>query len=110
MPPSTLDQPGTKPFHLKALVAPTLERDKEFQPRSKSFLASSPDHRTKGRGPGLSRLRAGIKVSRQIDAMKDGRLAMRVNVTGIAPPEGISEKIFELKGHPGQRALTSDWR
>ena len=26
---STLDQPGTKPFHLKAAVAPSFERDKE---------------------------------------------------------------------------------
>ncbi len=26
---STLDQPGTKPFHLKATVAPSFERDKE---------------------------------------------------------------------------------
>ena len=26
---STLDQPGTKPFHLKATVAPTFERDKD---------------------------------------------------------------------------------
>lgn len=26
---STLDQPGTKPFHLKASIAPTLERDKD---------------------------------------------------------------------------------
>src|SRR5271170_5868375 len=25
---STLDQPGTKPFHLKATLAPSLERDK----------------------------------------------------------------------------------
>jgi hypothetical protein len=27
--PSTLDQPGTKPFHLKAIVAPSFERDKD---------------------------------------------------------------------------------
>jgi hypothetical protein len=26
---STLDQPGTKPFHLKAILAPSFERDKE---------------------------------------------------------------------------------
>src|ERR1700733_12896696 len=26
---STLDQPGTKPFHLKASIAPSFERDKD---------------------------------------------------------------------------------
>src|SRR5271156_3667433 len=26
---STLDQPGTKPFHLKATIAPSFERDKD---------------------------------------------------------------------------------
>jgi hypothetical protein len=26
---STLDQPGTKPFHLKAAIAPSFERDKD---------------------------------------------------------------------------------
>jgi hypothetical protein len=34
---STLDQPGNKPFHLKATVAPSFERDKESgRPRKSS--------------------------------------------------------------------------
>ena len=52
----------------------------------------------------------GLKVARQIHLRKDGRLAMRIQVTEVAPAPSPSAKDFELKGHEWQRAFTAEER
>jgi TonB family protein len=53
---------------------------------------------------------SGIQVARQIDLIKDGKLAMRINVkeVGVANPDDL--KNFKLKGHEWHRAFTAEER
>lgn len=52
----------------------------------------------------------GIRVPRQIDVRKDGRLAISIRVTDLAPAGSVSADTFELKGHEWQRAFTAEER
>lgn len=52
----------------------------------------------------------GIRVARQIDVRKDGRLAIRIRVTDLAPAGSVPADNFELKGHEWQRAFTAEER
>lgn len=52
----------------------------------------------------------GIRFPRQIDVLKDGKLAIRIRVTDITTPGDIPHNTFELKGHSWQRAFTSEVR
>jgi hypothetical protein len=51
-----------------------------------------------------------LKVARQIDVLRDGKLAARVSITGIAPAGTVTEGDFVLKGHEWQRAFTAEER
>src|SRR5215469_2232439 len=52
----------------------------------------------------------GLKIARQIDVMKDGRLAVRIRVTDVNSGTGVSASIFKLKGHNWQRMGTDEAR
>jgi hypothetical protein len=52
----------------------------------------------------------GIKVARQIDVLKDGKPAMRIQVTDVSPPSPASADNFEFKGHEWRRAFTAEER
>jgi hypothetical protein len=52
----------------------------------------------------------GSKVARQIDVRKDGKLAMRIRITGVTSPNSMSADNFKLKGHEWQRAFTAEER
>ena len=52
----------------------------------------------------------GAKVAHHIDVLKDDKLVMRIDVTEVVSPGTIPAKEFELKGHPWQRAFTSEVR
>ena len=51
---------------------------------------------------------SGFKVARQIDVRKDGRLGMRIRVTGVVPGASLPASNFEVKGHEWQRAFTAE--
>ena len=53
---------------------------------------------------------AEVKVAHRIDVLRDGALAMRIQVTNISPAGVVPEKTFELKGHEWTRAFTSEVR
>jgi hypothetical protein len=53
---------------------------------------------------------AGTKVARQINVLKDGKLAIRIRVTEVIPAGTVSASTFELKGHQWQRAFTAEDR
>jgi len=53
---------------------------------------------------------AGVKVAHVIEAHKDGKLALRIHVTGISPAESLPAKTFEVKGHEWKRAFTAETR
>jgi hypothetical protein len=53
---------------------------------------------------------AGTRIARQIDVLKDGKLAMRVRLGEVSPAGTVPEKTFELKGHEWTRAFTSEVR
>jgi hypothetical protein len=53
---------------------------------------------------------AGVKPARRIDALKDGKLAMRIRVTEVTPAGAIPAKTFEVKGHEWTRAFTAEVR
>ena len=53
---------------------------------------------------------SGAKLSHLVVALKDDRIALRIRVTQVTPRENISPTLFELKGHPWQRAFTSEVR
>jgi len=50
----------------------------------------------------------GIKVTRRIDVLKDGKLAMRISITEISAT--VSEKDFKVPGHEWARAFTDEVR
>jgi len=52
----------------------------------------------------------GVQVARQIDLMKDGKLAMRINVKEVLPANSDALKNIKLKGHEWQRAFTAEER
>jgi hypothetical protein len=52
----------------------------------------------------------GAKIARQIDVLKDGRLALPISVTDIAPGGTVSPDSFKLNGHEWQRAFTDEVR
>lgn len=52
----------------------------------------------------------GIQLARQIDLLKDGKLAMRVTVKEVGPANREALKNFKLKGHEWQRAFTAEER
>jgi hypothetical protein len=52
----------------------------------------------------------GVQVARQIDLMKEGKLAMRINVKDVGPATPDTLKEFKLKGHEWQRAFTAEER
>ena len=52
----------------------------------------------------------GVKIARQIDVLKDGRLALPISVTEVAPAGAISPDNFKLNGHEWQRAFTDEVR
>jgi hypothetical protein len=53
---------------------------------------------------------AGIRLAHRIDVLKDGHLTMGIRVTEVAPPSGMKADILDLKGHPWERAFTSEVR
>lgn len=52
----------------------------------------------------------GVQVARQIDLVKDGKLAMRVTVKEVVPADAAAAKTFKLKGHEWRRAFTAEVR
>jgi Gram-negative bacterial TonB protein C-terminal len=53
---------------------------------------------------------AGVRFAHHIDVRKDGHLAMIVQVTEVQDAGTPPASLFELKGHPKQRAFTSEVR
>jgi hypothetical protein len=53
---------------------------------------------------------AGVKIAKQIDVLKNEKLAVRIRVTEVTSPEAVSKKSFELKGHEWTRQFTSEVR
>lgn len=53
---------------------------------------------------------AGLKVARQVNVLKDGKLGMQIRVTEITPAGSVSGKIFKVKGHEWVRAFTDEMR
>jgi hypothetical protein len=51
-----------------------------------------------------------VQVARQIDLVKDGKLAMRVTVKEVVPANPAAAKTFKMKGHEWQRAFTAEVR
>jgi hypothetical protein len=51
-----------------------------------------------------------LKIAHQITLRKEGKPAMRIRVTEVAPAPPLSAKDFELKGHEWQRAFTAEER
>jgi hypothetical protein len=52
----------------------------------------------------------GVKIARQIDVLKDGRLAMPIIITEVGPAGTMSPESFKLQGHEWQRAFTDEVR
>jgi hypothetical protein len=52
----------------------------------------------------------GFKVARQMDILKDGKLAVRISITEIAPAGQVAQDNFVLKGHEWQRMFTAEER
>jgi hypothetical protein len=52
----------------------------------------------------------GVKVAHVMDVRKDGKLALRIHVTGITAADDLPAKTFEVKGHEWKRAFTSEVR
>jgi len=52
----------------------------------------------------------GTRIARRIDVLKDGQLAMRINITDVSLSGELPAKAFELKGHEWQRAFTDEAR
>jgi hypothetical protein len=52
----------------------------------------------------------GVKIARQIDVLKDGKLAMPISVTEVTPAGTVSPDSFKLTGHEWQRAFTDEVR
>jgi len=52
----------------------------------------------------------GVQVARQIDLVKEGKLAMRINVKDVVPATPDTLKEFKLKGHEWQLAFTAEER
>jgi hypothetical protein len=52
----------------------------------------------------------GFRVARRVEVRKDGNLAIRIQVTGITPPNATSADNFKLKGHEWQGAFTAEER
>jgi len=52
----------------------------------------------------------GIQIARRVDVLKDGRLAMLINVTEVTPAGLLSPESFKLKRHEWQRAFTDEVR
>ena len=52
----------------------------------------------------------GVKLARRIDVLKDGSLAMRIQITDITPAGAIPRKTFVVKGHEWTRSFTSEVR
>jgi hypothetical protein len=52
----------------------------------------------------------GVQVARRIDALKDGKVGMRITVKEITPPDPSAGKDFKLNGHEWQRAFTAETR
>ncbi len=53
---------------------------------------------------------AGAKIARRVDVLKDGALAMRINVTQVSPAGATPAKTFEIHGHEWTRAFTDEVR
>jgi hypothetical protein len=51
-----------------------------------------------------------VQEARQIDVLKDGKVALRVVVIEIGPADPTAAKDFKLKGHEWQRAFTAEVR
>ena len=60
--------------------------------------------------PSAMQAYAGVEVARQVDLLKDNKLAMRINVKEIKPSDAVVSKDFKLKGHEWKRAFTSEER
>ena len=52
----------------------------------------------------------GFRVAQQVDVRKEGKLAMRIQITDVNSPTAMSADNFELKGHEWQRAFTAEER
>lgn len=52
----------------------------------------------------------GLKIAREIDVRKDGRLAIRIRIADVEPATAVSANIFALKGHEWQRSFTAEER
>jgi len=52
----------------------------------------------------------GLKLARDIDVLKDGQLALKIRVTGVASATTVPSDSFKLKGHEWQRMFTDEAR
>lgn len=52
----------------------------------------------------------GLKLARQIDVLKDGKLALKIRVTEVASGTTVRSDIFKLNGHEWQRMFTDEAR
>jgi len=53
---------------------------------------------------------AGVRIAQRVDALQDGKLAMRIRVREVSPAGTIPAKTFEVKGHEWTRAFTAEVR
>jgi hypothetical protein len=51
-----------------------------------------------------------VKVARRIDALRNGGLAMRIDITQVGPAGAVPTKAFEMKGHEWTRTFTAESR
>jgi TonB family protein len=52
----------------------------------------------------------GVQLARRIDLVRDGKLALRINVKGVGPANPENRKDFKLNGHEWRRAFTAEER
>lgn len=52
----------------------------------------------------------GVQVAREVDLVKGGKLAMRIDVKEVGPANPDAVKGFKLKGHEWKRAFTAEER
>jgi hypothetical protein len=52
----------------------------------------------------------GLKIARQIDVLKDGKLALKIHVAEVSAGTALADRTFKLKGHEWQRMFTDEAR
>jgi hypothetical protein len=51
-----------------------------------------------------------VKLAHRIDVLKDGKLAMRIQVVSVTGAAAVPKDTFEIKGHEWTRSFTAETR